>query len=247
MILPRREDALHKAMMFRVLSAMAVDPYISQSIYFKGGTCASMLGYLDRFSIDLDFDLKLKVDKTSVREKLLKITSDLKMTVYQESQTELFYIFKYNAPNRDRNTFKVSIVDSQIKSNIYEPRFFSDIGRYLICQTIETMFANKLVALMDRYEKHKSLAGRDIYDIHHFFFSGYSFEGRVISERRNTTPIKYLEKLFVFIESNISQKIIDQDLNYLLPADIFKAVRKNLKKETMMFLGDEIRRLEKLG
>lgn len=23
---------------------------------FKGGTCASMLGWLDRFSVDLDFD-----------------------------------------------------------------------------------------------------------------------------------------------------------------------------------------------
>lgn len=247
MILPRREDALHKAMMFRVLSAMAVDPYISQSIYFKGGTCASMLGYLDRFSIDLDFDLKLKIDKNLIRKKIHLLLTGLKMTLDKESRKELFFIAKYLAPNRDRNTLKVSIVDLQIKSNIYEPRLFPDIGRYLNCQTIETMFANKLVTLMDRYEKHKSLAGRDLYDIHHFFLSGYGYEGGVISERRNTTPIKYFEKLIAFIESNISQKIIDQDLNYLLPTDKYKEVRKSIKNETLMFLGDEIRRLEKLG
>jgi len=32
------------------------DPILTDNLYFKGGTCAAMLGYLDRFSVDLDFD-----------------------------------------------------------------------------------------------------------------------------------------------------------------------------------------------
>jgi len=244
MILPKREDALHKAMMFRVLSTIASDPDVSQSFFFKGGTCASMLGYLDRFSIDLDFDLKLKVDKNLIRKKIHILLTSLKMTIDKESRKELFFIAKYVAPNRDRNTLKVSIVDSQLKSNVYEPRFFSDIGRYLQCQTIETMFANKLVALMDRYEKYQSLAGRDLYDIHHFFLNSYMYENNVIIERRNMAPVVYLEKLRSFIETKITQKIIDQDLNYLLPTDQFRSVRKTIKRETLIFLRDEIGRLK---
>ena len=41
------------------------------------------------------------------------------------------------------------------------------------CQTIETMFANKLVSVLDRFEKHHSIAGRDLYDIHQFFLQGF--------------------------------------------------------------------------
>ncbi len=243
MILPKREDALHKAMMFRVLSAIGSDPDLSQSIFFKGGTCASMLGYLDRFSIDLDFDLKVNVDKIPLRKRFRAIMSELNMTIDRTSPGELFFILKYKAPNINRNTLKVSIVDTQLKSNVYKPQFFSEIGRYLNCQTIETMFANKLVALVDRYEKHKKLAGRDLYDIHHFFLNGYTYENNVIIERRNMAPVVYLEKLRSFIETKITQKIIDQDLNYLLATDQFRSVRKTIKRETLIFLKDEIERV----
>ena len=105
------------------------------------------------------------------------------------------------------------------------------------------MFANKLVALMDRYEKYQSLAGRDLYDIHHFFLNGYTYENNIIIERINMAPVVYLEKLRSFIETKITQKIIDQDLNYLLPTDQFRSVRKTIKRETLIFLRDEIERL----
>lgn len=244
MIVPKREDAVHKAVMYRILSSIACDPELSQQVYFKGGTCASMLGFLDRFSIDLDFDLKVNVDKIPLRKRFRAIISELDMTIDRTSSRELFFILKYKAPNIDRNTLKVSIVDTQLKSNVYNPQFFSEIGRYLNCQTIETMFANKLVALIDRYEKHKKLAGRDLYDIHHFFLNGYRYENNVIIERRNMASVVYLETLRSVIETKITQKIIDQDLNYLLPTDQFRSVRKTIKRETLIFLGDEIKRIK---
>ena len=55
-------DNIHKAWLYRVLEAIASDQYLSSVLYFKGGTCASMLGWLDRFSIDLDFDYGGKVE-----------------------------------------------------------------------------------------------------------------------------------------------------------------------------------------
>ena len=57
MLIPRREDAIHKAWLLRLLTAICEQPTLSQNLGFKGGTCAAMRGFLNRFSIDLDFDL----------------------------------------------------------------------------------------------------------------------------------------------------------------------------------------------
>ena len=57
MILLRPQDTIHKVQLTRLLTEILDNPTLSQNLYFKGGTCAAMLGYLDRFSVDLDFDL----------------------------------------------------------------------------------------------------------------------------------------------------------------------------------------------
>ena len=117
-----------------------------------------------------------------------------------------------------------------------------DIDRIVPCQTKETMFANKLVALIDRFEKHESIAGRDLYDIHHFFMKGFSYTKEVIVERRKTTVPVFLKELIDFVEKRITETIITQDLSALLPRDKFQKIRKALKPETLMFLRDELRR-----
>ncbi|PJA52923.1 hypothetical protein CO166_03640 [Candidatus Roizmanbacteria bacterium CG_4_9_14_3_um_filter_36_11] len=61
MILPKREDVFHKVQLYRLLTGLIDSNLLSRSIYFKGGTAASMMGFLDRFSVDLDFDLKKDV------------------------------------------------------------------------------------------------------------------------------------------------------------------------------------------
>src|SRR3989338_2833350 len=182
MILPNPKDALHKAMMYRLLISILDHKNLASKLYFKGGTCASMLGFLDRFSIDLDFDLKKCADKKTVREKLQSIFDDLNFTIKEQAKQELYFVLKYDAPNELRNTLKLSIIDKIIKANDYKPQFLEEIKRFAICQTVETMFANKLVAVTDRYKKYKTIAGRDLYDIQHFFIKGYTFNNQVIEE-----------------------------------------------------------------
>ncbi|RKX74859.1 MAG: hypothetical protein DRP60_09635 [Spirochaetes bacterium] len=98
---------------------------------------------------------------------------------------------------------------------------------------------------MDRYEKSGGIAGRDLYDINYFFLNGFSYERDVVKERRNIGSTKqYLEESVCFIEEHITQRVIDQDLNVLLTPSSFRAVRKTLKRETILFLKDEIQRSE---
>ncbi len=77
---------------------------------------------------------------------------------------------------RGRGTrLKVSASNLRVEANQYKVQYFPEIDRLINSQTIETMFANKLVAVTDRYAQHNTIAGRDIYDIHHFFVQGYAY------------------------------------------------------------------------
>lgn len=236
MILPSSKDALHKAMMYRLLISILDNKKLSQNLYFKGGTCAAMLGFLDRFSIDLDFDLKKGTDKKILAKALLSIFDDLNFTIKEQARHELYFVLKYDAPNEVRNTLKLGIIDKVIKANVYKPHFLEEIKRFALCQTVETMFANKLVAVTDRYKKYRTIAGRDLYDIHHFFILGYGFNKKVIKERTGKTAEKYLKELINFIEKKFTAKRITEDLSYLLPPEKFKAIRSTLITETLIFL-----------
>lgn len=245
MLLPKREDTIHKAWLYRILKEISDNAFLSSHLFFKGGTCAAMAGYLNRFSIDLDFDLALnnKEKIYTARKELEKIIADLSLSIKDKSQRGLQYFLKYEAPANKRNTIKVEALFPAPKSNLYEPIYFSEIDRTLQCQTKETMFANKLVAIIDRYEKQKSLAGRDLYDIHQFFLQGFKYNKDVIKERRGIEAKKYFPKLIIFIKKYFNNIIINQDLNTLLPVVEFQKIRKILLTEVLMFMQDEIVRI----
>jgi len=174
MILPNKKDAVHKAWLYRILEAIADDKYLATALYFKGGTCASMLGYLDRFSVDLDFDFKgEKKDVPRARKALENIFAKLDLIIKDKSKVGLQYFLKYKATDSDRNILKIDVTFPVIKSSKYEPKILEEIDRFITCQTKETMFAHKLVAVLDRFEKTGGIAGRDIYDIHYFFIKGF--------------------------------------------------------------------------
>ena len=244
LILPDKKDAVHKAWMFRVLRAVADDTHLTEVLVFKGGTCAAMRDFLDRFSVDLDFDYVGSADEMSaVQKRLEKLFSELGITIKDRSKEVPQYFLKYPAGENDRNTLEFEATTLASVANQVEKVRLLDIDRVFSCQTIETMFAHKLVALMDRYERHGSIAGRDVYDIHYFFMNGFSYTAEVIQDRRGVSVLKYLQELRTFIARRVTETIINQDLNMLLTPDQFQKIRHILKEETLAFLDDEIKRL----
>lgn len=247
MIALRPEDILHKSYINRLLMEIIDEPGLSQHLAFKGGTCASMLGFLDRFSVDLDFDLFDKSHIPTLRKAFYTIFDRLGLTIAKEYENILFFQVKYPTANiLQRNTVKISAHDIPVKANNYTVSYFKEIDRLMKSQTIETMFANKLVALTDRHEKYQTIAGRDIYDIHHFFLQGYSYTGAVIQERTHLTPQDYFAHLISFVQKHVTQIIINEDLNTLLPQDHFQQIRKILIPETLHFLATEQQTLSRL-
>ncbi len=235
MITPKKEDAFHKTIMIRVLSSFFNNKEIKKRVAFKGGSCASMAGFLDRFSVDLDFDLLEKKRKEKIRKEIKNTIYSLDLKIKTQSAKELFFIVKYKSIY-PRNSLKISIIGDVPKSNDYQPIFIPELNRFITCQTIETMFANKLVAITDRYKKYHQLAGRDIYDIHYFFSQGFNFKKEIIEERTKIEATTYIKNLIKFIKKNLNQKVIDEDLNFLLLPEKFRAIRKTLILETISFL-----------
>ncbi|MFA4890763.1 MAG: nucleotidyl transferase AbiEii/AbiGii toxin family protein [Candidatus Gracilibacteria bacterium] len=240
MILPKQSDSVHKAWLYRLLSAIADDAFLTANLRFKGGTCASMMGIIDRFSIDLDFDLIDSAVVPEMRVCLEKIFKKLDLKIEDQSKKVPQYFLKYEGAGGGRNTLKLDITFPPPKNNEYEPVRFTEIDRIIHCQTVSSMFANKLVTVIERFEKFGSIAGRDIFDIHTFFMKGFRYKPEIIEERTGKTAPEFLKILSDFIEKKVTQTVIDQDLNTLLPPERFRKIRGVLKNEVLMFLRDEI-------
>lgn len=240
MITVRPQDVFHKVELLRLLTAMADDPLVAASVVFKGGTCASMLGYLDRFSVDLDFDLMPGASPRLLRKQFIGIFKKLHLTVKTESRHTLTFLLSYKSPPGQRNSLKLSILPQSAVANIAKPQYLPEIDRILVCQTIETMFANKLVAPLDRFRKYHTIAGRDFYDMHHFFLNGYRYEPKVIMERTSLPLPRFFTKLTDFVTRHLTQTVLDEDLNALLPEKMFRSVQKSVRTELLTMLTNEI-------
>lgn len=238
MILPQQTDATHRAWLLQTLRAIADDVYLPHVLYFKGGTCAALLGWLDRFSVDLDFDYMGSTDDIiKTRASLEGIFAKLDLTIKDSSSKGIQYFLKYK--NSRRTTLKFDSGFPVPQANTYAPQRLIDIDRILTCQTKETMFANKLVALSSR----RHVVGRDVYDVCYFFTNGYSYNAAVLRERGNENILHFFKNLYSFVEQEVTDTLIREDLSPLLPYDLFARARKTLKQETLLCIRDEIARL----
>lgn len=241
MILPNNKLAIHKAWLYRMLEGIASKPELVNILCFKGGTCASMLGWLDRFSVDLDFDYVGDLADIEKTRKLLEnIFTELGLSVKDSSKNGIQYFLKYESPNPEmRNTLKIDTSFPSLQADRYEIQKLIDIDRFLNCQTKETMFAHKMLAVMGRFKNEGHIAGRDIYDIHHFFMKGFNYSLEVLKEGQEKPVKDFLVELHSFIEKEVTEKVLDEDLNTLLTPEAFKKIRKVIKREVLGFIEGE--------
>lgn len=236
MILPQIKDAPHKYQMYRLLTAILKDPLLSKDLIFKGGTCASLRGWLDRFSVDLDFDLKTSVIQTSFRPKIHQLVKDLDFEIKDQSQRHLQFFLKYEAPKGERNTLKLEINDDVSPHNESEIATLDELNLSALTQTQSTMVACKLVAALNRFYQHQTIAGRDFYDLHYFLSHGFPVNAKIIEERMNQSFSDYLKNLIEFIGQKVSDKDLYEDLNPLLPSDKLTKSIPTLKSEIIFLL-----------
>lgn len=231
-----RERAIHKAQLHRLLTAIADHPILPFHLAFKGGTCARMLGYIDRFSVDLDFDLFECISKKEAKAHFYELFEELDFSIKDESEEAVQFFLRYESSYDSRNTLKLEALDKNFQANEYKIEHLSKIDRSLKCQTPETIFGNKLVAFSERFESTGKIAARDLYDIQHLFMKGYDWNRGVIRERTGKAPRDHIERLRSLIEEQVTQRSIDQDLNVLLERTQFQKIRKRFRSDLLIVL-----------
>jgi predicted nucleotidyltransferase component of viral defense system len=236
MILPKTSDAAHKVQMYRLLTAILNDNWLSQQLIFKGGTCAALRGWLDRFSVDLNFDLKDTKNLAQARSTIVAIINQLDFEIKDYSRKHLQFFLKYIAPPMMRNTLKLEINDQVSPFNQSELANLAEINRLALTQTQSTMVANKMVACLGRLINTGSVAGRDFYDLHYFLTNGYEINRSIVEERTSQQYTDYITSLIHFIEHELTEEKLYQDINPLIPGKHLKSMVQHLREELLWLL-----------
>src|SRR3989304_4220099 len=149
----------HRTILFQILKDIYSDTSIAPFLGFKGGTAAWMFYGLDRFSVDLDFDLLDENQEEYVFDRVIRIVK--RYGALKEAFKKRFNLFILLSYEDKARNVKVEINRRQYGSR-YEIRTYLGISMQVM--VVEDMFAHKLMAMYERIGK----TNRDIYDVGFF-------------------------------------------------------------------------------
>jgi len=218
--------SIHKTFLFQILKEIYTDTNIAPFLGFKGGTAAFMFYGLDRFSVDLDFDLLDISQEDRVFETVLKILQ--KFGTLKETHKKRFILFFVLSYGDKTHNIKVEINRRQFGSR-YEIKTY--LGVPMQVMVLEDMFAHKLIAMTERIEK----TSRDIYDVWFFLNSRYPINKSIVESRSGLTFNQLLRKSIRQVESMNNRRILD-GLGELLTLNQKDWARAKLRQETCALL-----------
>ncbi|MBU3918593.1 nucleotidyl transferase AbiEii/AbiGii toxin family protein [Patescibacteria group bacterium] len=218
--------ATHKNILIKILKNIYTDSSIGPFLGFKGGTAAHLFYDLDRFSIDLDFDL---LDEKKEQEVFDKVESIVKEygTIKEKTNKRhtLFILLSYN---EEAQNIKVEINKRSFGSQ-YEVKNYLGISMLAIKK--EDMFAHKLVAMTERIKT----ANRDVFDVHFFLKNDWEINREIVEKRTEMKFVDYLKKCIKFIE-NMPDRGILSGMGELIEEKQKTWVKSNLKQDTVFLL-----------
>lgn len=216
----------HKGILIRILKDIYTDNTLGPLLGFKGGTAALLFYELNRFSIDLDFDLLDQEKEDYVFERVGKIVATYgKIKEQKKKRFTLFYELSYS--EADRN-IKVEINRRNFGSR-YEVMNYFGISMKVMAQ--EDMFANKMAALYERVER----ANRDIFDVWFFLQNNWSINKKLVEKRIGLT---FKECVAICIEKleKVPERAILSGMGEFLDAKQKAWAKVKLKSETLFLL-----------
>jgi predicted nucleotidyltransferase component of viral defense system len=216
----------HKTILFQILKDIYSDTMIAPFLGFKGGTAALMFYGLDRFSVDLDFDLLDEAQEEVVFERITKIVR--KYGTVRESNQKRFGIFFVLSYEDTARHIKVDINRRQFGSR-YEIKTY--LGISMLVMVSEDIFAHKLMAMHERIGK----TSRDIYDVWFFLQNRFPINQEIIQERSKMPFDEFLRRCISQLEKLSNRHILDGVGEFLTPSQKDWAKAK-LREDTISLL-----------
>ncbi len=216
----------HKTILFQILRDIYSDTRIAPFLGFKGGTAALMFHGLDRFSVDLDFDL-LEDDKEEVVFERVGNISGKYGTIREANRKRFGVFFTLSYEDAARH-IKVEINRRRFGSR-YEIKTY--LGISMLVMVPEDMFAHKLIAMHERIGK----TSRDIYDVWFFLQRRFQINREIIQERSGMSFDEFLETCITQLEALNNRSILD-GVGELLTPNQKDWARAKLREDTISLL-----------
>jgi predicted nucleotidyltransferase component of viral defense system len=228
------DTSVHKNILFQILKDIYSDTTIAPLLGFKGGTAAFMFYELDRFSVDLDFDLlapsgvekldEAKEDHVSDRiEQIAKKYGSIKEM--ERKRFNLLFVLSYE--DRARK-IKIEINRRSFGSR-YELKTY--LGVSMLVMVREDMFAHKLMAMHERVGK----TSRDVYDVWFFLDKRWPINKEIVEQRAKMSFPELTQKCIEQLEKMNNRNILD-GLGDLLTEPQKDWARAKLRTETIFLL-----------
>lgn len=221
--------SIHRKILLQILKDIYTNLKIATYLGFKGGTACMLFYELDRFSVDLDFDLLDIKQKELVFLEIEKIL--LKYGLIKEKlqkRYNLFFLLDYFDRKETAHNIKIEINLRDFGSK-YE--VLSLLGISMKVMIKKDILANKLVAMYERMNK----ATRDIYDVYFFLNKRWEINKTIIESRTNLKYNDFIKKSISLLEKvkshsllfGIGELVNDKQKNW---------IKNNLIKETIFLL-----------
>lgn len=218
--------AKHKSILLQILKDVYSDTSIAPYLGFKGGTAALLFHGLNRYSVDLDFDLLDDEKETVVFERLREIASGYgTVTESRKKRFNLLNVISY-AP--DTQKIKVEVNRRHFGSH-YEMRTLLGISMLVMVQA--DMFAHKLMAMFERVGK----TSRDVFDVQFFAKNGWEINRGIVEARSGISFKETLAACVSLLEKMDNRHILDGLGEQLTPEQKDWA-RAKLKSDTIFQL-----------
>ncbi|MFA6256054.1 MAG: nucleotidyl transferase AbiEii/AbiGii toxin family protein [Candidatus Absconditabacterales bacterium] len=201
------DNAVHKKIMFDIINDI-FDSSIKSALGFKGGTLCFFMYGLDRFSVDLDFDVIKDISLDAIKKEVKNILIPYGK-IQEETNTKI--ILKYD---EHQTPLKIEFNQRVQKHDTYEVVNF--FGKPIVAMTKDCIVTNKLVALTQRHEEKEKLASRDLYDIYFFLKNNFPINQELLKERTGKDTKHYFTDLLKFIPSHFTSENVLRGLGELV-------------------------------
>jgi predicted nucleotidyltransferase component of viral defense system len=217
---------IHKNILFQILKDIYTETAIAPLLGFKGGTAAFMFHGLDRFSVDLDFDLLDEAEAERVFAYIEKTAGQY--GAIKESRRKRFSLLVVLSYDDKSANIKIEINRRQFGSR-YELKTYLGVAMQVMIR--EDMFAHKLVAMYERIGK----TSRDVYDVWYFLKNHWPINKDIVEKRAGIPYAKVLQKCITQIDKVPDRNIL-RGLGELLTEKQKDWARTKLKADVIFLL-----------
>ncbi|MDD3150504.1 MAG: nucleotidyl transferase AbiEii/AbiGii toxin family protein [Candidatus Gastranaerophilales bacterium] len=219
----------HKNILIKILKDIYTDSTIGPILGFKGGTAVYLFYNLNRFSVDLDFDLLDAEKEDYVFEQVKKILENYgTIKEAEKKRFNLFYVMAYDDKVPGAQNIKVEINRREFGSK-YEVKSYLGISMKVMVR--EDMFAHKLCAMYERIGK----TNRDIFDVWYFLQNEWPVNKEIVESRTGMKFKEFLQKCIDSLEKITDQNILS-GMGELLDNKQKDWVKAKLRTETIFLL-----------